>query len=459
MWIIEVDADASNVRFVAGDYEQEILGRLMSTSPFFKAVQVFRYSKRNLRVPALISCASKQQAYDLWTYLKKHKPRGRPRPGLILGDTSEKERKSLLSDFECGHIDTLIQVNVLIEGWNAPRCKLLLDLAPSLSRVRATQKYFRVMTRYKDKEARIVVILPKHLARQPVLPVDLILKPGEKYLCGDLLKPADKHTPTTGNSIEKTFQTPVKSVKVKTHVIACASLAKPDLDPDNLDQIRQVLASCPDFSLSLPFGRIGFKRLFFNHPLFVGTGDTLLRFIGIPDEQNAYLTLMFKLFPENMGNLITKRNGFFEDEQWRNCENDFKYIKHAALEPNDNGGKPRGPFISTLNALCGGIKEVATPEEAILIREQVGHVVKLMEELDDRQRQILIHRLGLFGKPDLTWNEIGLKLGVSRERIRQIFFKALRKLRKKYLYRVRDDNPITKAVFEYPDLFEIISKK
>ena len=179
MWAIEVDADASTVRFVAGDYEQETLGRLMSSSPFFKAVQVFRYAAPNINIPALIACSSRQQAYDLWTFLKKHKPQDRPLPRLILGDTSKKERERVLADFEGGLVDTLIQVGVLIEGWNSPRCKLLLDLAPSLSRVRATQKYFRVMTRDQDQEARIVVILPKYLPRQPILPIDLILKLGE----------------------------------------------------------------------------------------------------------------------------------------------------------------------------------------------------------------------------------------------------------------------------------------
>ncbi|MBT8366128.1 MAG: hypothetical protein KJP23_15625 [Deltaproteobacteria bacterium] len=78
MWVIEVDADASTVRFIAGDYEQETLGRLMSSSPFFKAVQVFRYSESNLKIPSIITCSSRQQAYDLWTYLKNHKPKDSP---------------------------------------------------------------------------------------------------------------------------------------------------------------------------------------------------------------------------------------------------------------------------------------------------------------------------------------------------------------------------------------------
>ncbi len=100
---------------------------------------------------------------------------------MILGETPNKEREHILSGFKHGRVDTLIQVGVLIEGWDAPQCKLLIDLAPTLSLVRATQKYFRVMTRYQDKEARIIVLLPKNIHKPPILPIDLFLQPGETY--------------------------------------------------------------------------------------------------------------------------------------------------------------------------------------------------------------------------------------------------------------------------------------
>jgi hypothetical protein len=457
MWVIEVDVDASTVRFVAGDYEQETLGRLMSSSPFFKAVQVFRYAASNIQIPALIVCSSRQQAYDLWKFLKKHKPQDRPLPGLILGDTSKKERERVLANFECGVVDTLIQVGVLIEGWNSPRCKLLLDLAPSLSRVRATQKYFRVMTRYQEEEARIVVILPKYLPRQPILPIDLILKLGESYFCGDLINSSHKNATNTRKSVDITAKSPIKSVEIKTRVIASASLIKPNLDPDNLNQIRQVLASCPVFSLSLTFGSLGFRGLFFNHPLFVGTGSTLLRYLGIPNGQSEYSNLMAKLFPEELGSLILVRNGGTGPEKAGDCLQDFQYIKQAALAPNNNKrGKPQEPFTSTLNALCGGHREIASAEEVLMIQEQIRQIYKFLPELDPRHQQIVIRRLGLFGKSECTWNELSLIFNISSERVRQIFKGATRKLAMKYFRKIRDPSPITKSVFEYPDLLEIV---
>lgn len=43
VWVAEVDADASTVRVVAGDFEEQALGRLMSSAPFFRTTELFRY--------------------------------------------------------------------------------------------------------------------------------------------------------------------------------------------------------------------------------------------------------------------------------------------------------------------------------------------------------------------------------------------------------------------------------
>lgn len=456
MWVAEVDADASVIRLIAGDYEPEILGRLMSSSPFFQAVRLFRYSISNRDVPALIVCASRQQAHDLRIFLKQHKPPGRPIPALILGETSEKERNRILHSFEQGHIDTLIQVGVLIEGWNAPRCKLLLDLAPSLSRVRATQKYFRVMTRYDGMDARIVVILPRNLPKQPILPIDLILKPGETYDCGDLIKDEESGKTARRVPIDGPKKTPIKSIRIKSRLVACAELAKPKLDPHDFGQIRQVLTSCPDFKLRIPFGSRGFKRLFFNHPFFVGSGELLLRYLKVSDGKKVFSEFMAGLFPEEFSNMIIDQNGGPVDVTERRCMDDFRYLVQAAVKSNKNGGKPEEPLLHTLNALCGGAKVTATPEKMLLRLEQINSLFTTLVFMDHRLQQAVIKRLGLFGESESTWNEIGKDLNVSGERARQIFHRALRILRKKHLRRTMFDRPIINSIEEYPDLAQIV---
>lgn len=112
--------------------------------------------------------------------------------------------------------------------------------------------------------------------------------------------------------------------------------------------------------------------------------------------------------------------------------------------------------MSTLNALCGGIRQVASPEEILLMREQIDKVYEYMKELDPREEQILVNRLGLFGASEMTWLELGDRFGVSKERIRQIFWRAIRSLARKYRIGTRDRQPIARAVSEYPDLCELL---
>ncbi len=65
--------------------------------------------------------------------------------------------------------------------------------------------------------------------------------------------------------------------------------------------------------------------------------------------------------------------------------------------------------------------------EASLNRRRV---TALLETLDDRERRILNFRFGLDGQEPLSLEETGRKIGVTRERIRQIEKRCLLKLRK-----------------------------
>ena len=57
------------------------------------------------------------------------------------------------------------------------------------------------------------------------------------------------------------------------------------------------------------------------------------------------------------------------------------------------------------------------------------HINKLLKELNQKERKIIIHRFGIDGYSTKTLEELGKDMGFSKERIRQIESIALKKLR------------------------------
>jgi len=74
-------------------------------------------------------------------------------------------------------------------------------------------------------------------------------------------------------------------------------------------------------------------------------------------------------------------------------------------------------------------REVPTPEESALGTLLKEQLYSALEGLSDKEKKVLIFRFGLEGEKPHTLEEVGRVFGVTRERIRQIESKALRKLR------------------------------
>ncbi|MCT7398487.1 MULTISPECIES: RNA polymerase sigma factor RpoD [Eubacterium] len=80
-----------------------------------------------------------------------------------------------------------------------------------------------------------------------------------------------------------------------------------------------------------------------------------------------------------------------------------------------------GDFVADNNTV--------TPEaniESVMLRE---HIDVLLEDLKEREKEVIILRFGLRDGHPRTLEEVGKEFNVTRERIRQIEAKALRKLR------------------------------
>ena len=68
------------------------------------------------------------------------------------------------------------------------------------------------------------------------------------------------------------------------------------------------------------------------------------------------------------------------------------------------------------------------PEEAVFNDDELQSIMRLLDEIDSREAEILRLRYGLDGDGPMTLKDIGKQVGLTRERVRQIEKEALEKL-------------------------------
>jgi RNA polymerase primary sigma factor len=116
------------------------------------------------------------------------------------------------------------------------------------------------------------------------------------------------------------------------------------------------------------------------------------------------------------------------DRRWRRAATKVRRIMRIAQEPMSL----ETPIGTEENSYLGDFIEDETvpgPVDAAskqLLKEQLNEI---LTSLSDRERRVLEMRFGLNDGQGRTLEEVGSEFGVTRERIRQIEAKALRKLR------------------------------
>ncbi len=82
------------------------------------------------------------------------------------------------------------------------------------------------------------------------------------------------------------------------------------------------------------------------------------------------------------------------------------------------------------------------PEDQALASDDVLIIRQLLETIDQREATILRMRFGLDGSEPLTLKEVGERIGLTRERVRQIEIESLRRLNEC----LSSENPLSKLV-------------
>jgi len=110
-------------------------------------------------------------------------------------------------------------------------------------------------------------------------------------------------------------------------------------------------------------------------------------------------------------------------------ERKVKIIKRAVRAfnaPTQSASDDSGLALSEVLADNKG----PTPEEAVFNQAESEMIQKLLDALDERESTILRLRYGLTEEEPMTFKEIGARVGLTRERVRQLESEALSKLEK-----------------------------
>ncbi len=147
--------------------------------------------------------------------------------------------------------------------------------------------------------------------------------------------------------------------------------------------------------------------------------------IHVIKELNTYLRAARKLTQELNREATAEDVAKVMKKPVKDVEKMFKLADRVSSFDIPMGGEGERPLLDVIP------DENNSDPSAILQDESVmQHLDSWLDELDEKQRDVVVRRFGLRNHPRGTLEEVGSELGVTRERVRQIQMDALRKLRR-----------------------------
>lgn len=117
---------------------------------------------------------------------------------------------------------------------------------------------------------------------------------------------------------------------------------------------------------------------------------------------------------------LAKETGFSHDKIIELC-NLIQEPVSMDMKIDDEGDTSLGDMIAD--------QSIHSPNATLNEKFIKEDIEKLLHILNERERDIIIKRFGLDGNAPMTLEEIGRRYGITRERVRQIENKAMRKLK------------------------------
>lgn len=105
-----------------------------------------------------------------------------------------------------------------------------------------------------------------------------------------------------------------------------------------------------------------------------------------------------------------------------------KAVKAYSAPTQSGGSSSSGDNDLTIEEIVSD-PNMLTPDDNVLASDELRHLSQLLGTVDEREARILKLRYGLDGEDPMTLKEIGQRIGLTRERVRQIEHETLRKLR------------------------------
>jgi RNA polymerase nonessential primary-like sigma factor len=148
--------------------------------------------------------------------------------------------------------------------------------------------------------------------------------------------------------------------------------------------------------------------------------------IHVVRELNMYLSTARELMKSqdrepSINDIATKLNKSFEDVTGIMELNERMISLDAQINTESNTGK------ALIEALAD--KKTSDPAEMLVDERLTEGLEGCLQELNEKQREVLCRRFGLGGYERQTLEEVGKAVGLTRERVRQIQMVALKTLR------------------------------